>query len=68
MKGYLAMMNHTNSLIYELLARVREDRHKLRGSRQECMRPRAGEDGVCISYNEMMSIYPGVSKKYTACR
>jgi hypothetical protein len=35
---------------------------------QQCIRPRAGQDRVCISYNEMMSIYPGVSKIYTACR
>ena len=28
---------------------------------QECVRPRAVKDRVCISYNEMMSIYPGVS-------
>jgi len=46
----------------------REEPHKLRGSmkaRQECMGPRAGKDGVCISYHEMMSIYPGVSQIYT---
>jgi hypothetical protein len=44
--------------------------HVLPGSsnaRQECMSPRVGKDTVCISYNEMMSIYPGVSKIYTAC-
>jgi len=33
-------------------------------ARQECMRPRAGKDRVCISYNEMMSIYPRVPKIY----
>jgi len=31
---------------------------------QECMRPRAEKDRVCISYNEMMSIYPRVSEIY----
>jgi hypothetical protein len=44
--------------------------HKLRGSmnaRQECVRPRAGKDRLCISYNEMMSIYPGVFQIYTPC-
>jgi len=28
---------------------------------------RAGKDRVCISYNVMMSIYPGVSQIYTPC-
>jgi len=28
----------------------------------------AGQDRVCISYNEMMSIYPGDYEIYTACR
>jgi len=37
-------------------------------ARQECMRLKAGKDRVCISYNEMMSIYPRVSQIYTACR
>jgi hypothetical protein len=47
-----------------------DEPHKFRGSMnawQECVRPRARKDRVCISYNEM-SIYPGVSKIYTACR
>jgi len=47
---------------------VREEPYKLRGSmkaRQECVGPRAGKDRLCISYNEMMSIYPGVSQMYT---
>jgi len=42
--------------------------HKLLGSmkaRQECMRPRAGKDGVCISYNAMMSMYSEVIEIYT---
>jgi len=45
--------------------------HKLRGSmkaRQECVRPRAGKDRVCILYNAVMSIYPGVSQIYTPRR
>jgi len=45
--------------------------HTLSGSmnaRLECVRPRAGKDGVSISYNEMMSIYPGVFQLYTPCR
>jgi len=47
-----------------------DEPHILRGStkaRQECMRPRAGKDRVCISYIEMMSIYTGVFQLYTAC-
>jgi len=47
-----------------------DELHKLRGSMnawQECMGPRAGKDRVCISYNEMMSIYPGVCQIYTPC-
>jgi len=32
---------------------------------QECMVPSAGKDRVCISYNEIMSIYPWVSQIYT---
>jgi len=56
--------------IYERLARVREDPQIawIYEARQECMRRRAGKDRVCISYNEMMSIYLGVSQIYTACR
>jgi hypothetical protein len=50
---------------------VLEEPHKLRGSikaRQECMGPRAVKDTVCISlFDEMMSIYPGVSQRYTPC-
>ena len=45
--------------------------HTLCGSKkalQECMRLRAGKDRVCISYNEMISIYPRVSQIYTSCR
>ena len=41
-----------------------DELQKLHGSLnawQEYMRRRAGKDRVCISYNEMMSIYPGVS-------
>jgi hypothetical protein len=34
--------------------------------RQGCVRPRSGKRRVCISYNAMMSIYPGVSEIYTA--
>ena len=48
-----------------------DEPHKLRGStkaRQECMRPSAGKDRMCILYIEMMSIYPGVFQIYTACR
>jgi len=40
--------------------------HKMGGSMntwEECVRPRAGKDQVWISYNVMMSIYPG-SPKY----
>jgi hypothetical protein len=47
-----------------------DEPHKLRGSmkaRQGCMRPRAGKDRVCISYNEM-SIYSEVFQIYTSCR
>ena len=46
-----------------------DEPHKLHGSmkdRQECMRPRAGKDRVCISYNEM-SIYSGVFQINTSC-
>ena len=56
--------------IYEHLARVYEDPHKLRGSKnawQEWMIARAEEDGMCILCNEMMSIYPRVSQIYNAC-
>jgi len=48
-----------------------DEPHKLRGSMkapQECVKPRAGKDWVCILYNEMMSIYPGVYQIYTPCR
>ena len=44
-----------------------DEPHKLHRSMkawQECVRPRAGKDRVCISYNAMMSIYPGVSQIY----
>jgi len=48
---------------------VLEEPHKLRGSmkaRQECVGPRAVKNTVCISlFDEMMSIYPGVSQIYT---
>ena len=57
--------------IYECFARLREQPHKLRRSvktRTESMGPRAGKDRGCISYNEMMFIYPGVCQKYTPCR
>jgi len=46
--------NHTNCV----------DQRKLGNS---AWRPRAGKDRVCISYNDMMSIYPGVSQIYTRC-
>jgi len=45
--------------------------HKLHGyinAWQEYMRQRAGRDRVCISYNEMMSIHPGIFEIYTSCR
>jgi len=48
-----------------------DEPHKLCGSMkapQECVKPRAGKDWVCILYNEMMSIYPGVYQIYTPCR
>jgi hypothetical protein len=54
-RGYEGVLGHGES-------------SKLRDSinaSQECMRPRAGTDRVCISYNEMMSDYPGVSHIYT---
>jgi len=47
-----------------------DEPHKLCGStktRQECMGPRAGKDTVCVSYIEMMSIYPASFQIYTAC-
>jgi hypothetical protein len=48
---------------------VLEKLDKLRRSmkaRQECMGPRAVKDTVCISlFDEMMSIYLGVSQIYT---
>jgi len=57
--------------IYEGSARVLEEPHTLCGSmkaRQECVGPRAVNDTVCISlFDEMMSIYPGVSQIYTSC-
>jgi len=51
--------------IYEHLARVHEKPHKGCGSIkawQESVAQRAGKDRVCISYNAMMSIYPGFPK------
>jgi hypothetical protein len=56
--GYAGIPSHYESL-------------KMRGSlkaQQRCMRPRSGKERVCIAYNAMMSIYPGVSEIYTACR
>jgi len=47
-----------------------DELHKLHGSpnaRQEYMRRRAGKDGVCISYHEMMSIHPRIFEIYTSC-
>jgi len=48
---------------------VLEEPHKFHGSmtvRQECLGPRAVKDTVCIwLFDEMMSIYPGVSQIYT---
>jgi len=44
--------------------------YKLRGSMkapQGCVRPRAGKERVGISYNGMMSVYPGISQLYTPC-
>jgi len=52
---------------YEVVPGHDEPR-KLRVSmnpQQEGMGPRAGNDKLCISYNEMISIYPVVSQKYT---
>jgi len=48
-----------------------DEPQKLHGSpnaQQECMRTTAGIQRVCISYIEMMSIYPGIFQIYTACR
>jgi len=48
-----------------------DELHKLHGSInnwQEYMRRRGGKDRVCISYNEMMSVHPGVFQIYTSCR
>jgi len=45
-----------------------DEQHRLHGlmkPRQECKWPRAVKDRVCISYNEMMSIYPMVIQIYT---
>ena len=47
-----------------------DEPHKLRGSakaRNMCVRPRAGNDALFISYNAMMSMYPGVSQISTPC-
>jgi len=47
------------------------EQHKLLGSlkaRQGCVRPRSVKGRVCISYNVMLSIYPGVCQIYTRCR
>ena len=44
--------------------------HKMRESmkaRQGCVRPRSGKERVRISYNAMMSIFPGISQIYTRC-
>ena len=54
---------------YELIS-GHDEPHKLGGymnARQECATPRAGQDRVCISYNETMPIYPGVFQIYTPC-
>ena len=56
-KGYLGIPGH-------------DEPHKLGAStnaRQECMRPRAWNDRLCISFIEMMSIYPRVFQIYTSC-
>jgi len=48
----------------------REEPHKLLGSMkawQDWMGPRAGKHRLCMSYNEMMSTYCGVSQIYTHC-
>jgi len=34
---------------------------------QGCVRPRAGKERLCISYNAVMSMYPGASLIYTFC-
>jgi len=50
--------------IYERLANVRDEPHMFCGSMevpQECERPTAGIEWVCISYNAVMSVYPCVS-------
>jgi hypothetical protein len=50
---------------------VHDGPHKLRGpmiARHGCVSPRAGKECLCISYNVMMSIYPGVTQIYTLCR
>jgi len=47
-----------------------DEPHKMRGSMeawQGCVGPRSGNERVCIAYNAMMSIYPGVSQVYTPC-
>jgi len=71
MKGYPAMMNHTNCVHLLMVGKSASGSTQIAWiyeARQECMRPRAGQDRVCILYNEMMSIYPGVSEIYTSCR
>jgi len=55
---------------YEVIS-GHDEPHKLHGSMkawQECVRPRAGRDTVCILNNAMMSMYSGVSQIYTPCR
>jgi len=59
-----------NGWLYQCFTTVHEDPHQFRGSTkawQECMGLSAGNDSVCISYNEMMFIHPEVSHIYTAC-
>jgi len=55
-------------LIYQGLAWVCGEPLTLHGSmkaHQQCVGPRTENDRVCISDNEMMSIYPGLSQIYT---
>jgi len=71
MKGYLPMMNHTNCMDLWMVGKSAWGLTPIAWiyeARQECMRPSAGQDRLCILYNEMMSIYPGVSETYSACR
>jgi len=70
MEGNSAVMNYSHWVDLWRLTRVHEEPHKLHGftkARQDCMGPRAGNDILCISHNEMMSMYPGVYLIYSLC-